>query len=220
MRKSPGRKSVRALDAVVEEFESALGTRIAARGLKRYEAALAEFEAHHYDEARRMLTPMAREYSDVAAVHEMHGLCLYRCGEWKKASVALERALVLNPGWIFNHAVLADCHRALGNHDRVEELWLEVAQVSPAPEIVAEARIVRAGSLADRGDLEGALTLMAKSSNDVARPLEHHLRQWYVVADLHDRNGNIIEARHFFERIARHDQQFADVIERLSTLGA
>ncbi len=215
-----GRKEVRALDSVIEEFERALGGRAAGRAVKRYEAALQAFEAFRYEEARKILGPMAKEYSDVAAVHEMHGLCLYRAGQWKRATEALERALELNPDWIFNHAVLADCHRALGNHARVEELWKDVAAASPNPELMAEARIVQAGSLADRGHLLEALSFMDKSANDVKRPAEHHLRQWYVIGDLHDRLGNVIEARTFFERVAAHDPGFADVVERLAALGS
>jgi tetratricopeptide (TPR) repeat protein len=215
-----GRKEVRALDAVIEEFERALGGRAASRAVKRYEAALQAFEAYRYDEARKILSPMAREYADVSAVHEMYGLCLYRAGQWKKAAEELERALVLNPDWIFNHAVLADCYRALGNHQRVEELWKEVAAASPNPELMAEARIVHAGSLADRGHLQEALSFMEKSAQDVNRPAEHHLRQWYVVGDLHDRLGNVIEARRFFERVATHEPGFADVVERLAALGS
>ena len=215
-----GRKEVRALDSVIEEFERALGGRAAGRAVKRYEAALQSFEAFRYEEARKILAPMAKEYADVSAVHEMYGLCLYRAGQWKRAAEEIERALLLNPGWIFNHAVLADCYRALGNHARVEELWKEVAAASPNPELVAEARIVQAGSLADRGHLIEALSFMDKTANDVKRPAEHHLRQWYVIGDLHDRLGNVIEARTFFERVAVHDPGFADVVERLAALGS
>lgn len=215
-----GSRNLRALDAVIDEFESALGKKAAPRAIKRYEAALAPFEAHRYDDARKILLPMAREYDGVSAVHEMLGLCLYRSGNWAAAARELERALEVNPTWVFNHAVLADCHRALKNFSRVEELWEELAAASPSAEIVAEGRIVFAGSLADRGDLEAALASMGTARSDNGRPAEHHLRQWYVIADLHDRLGDVVQARNFFERILRHDPGFADVVERLASLGA
>jgi hypothetical protein len=41
-----------------------------------------------------------------------------------------------------------------------------------------------------------------------------------VLADIHDRLGNIIKAREVFERIADVDPNFADVAERMSDLGA
>ena len=214
-----GRKEVRALDAVVEEFEKVLGSRASSRAIKRYEAALQAFEAHRYDDARKILSPMAREYADVSAVREMFGLCLYRGGQWKRALGELETAVKLNPDWIFNHAVIADCHRALGNHQLVEQYWRELAEASPHPELLAEGRIVMAGSLADRGLFVEAMDLMDKATGDMKRPSEYHLRQWFVIADLYDRQGNVIKARQFFERIAMHDAQFVDVAERLSTLG-
>jgi hypothetical protein len=214
-----GRKEVRALDAVVEEFEKVLGSRASSRAVKRYEAALQAFEAHRYDDARKILSPMAREYANVSAVREMFGLCLYRGGQWKRALGELETAVKLNPDWIFNHAVIADCHRALGNHQLVEQYWRELAEASPHPELMAEGRIVMAGSLADRGLFVEAMDLMDKAAGDMKRPSEYHLRQWFVIADLYDRQGNVIKARHFFERIALHDAQFVDVAERLSTLG-
>lgn len=213
-------KNLRALDSVIDEFESTLGKKAAPRAVKRYEAVLVVFEANRYDEARKMLLPMAREYDGVAAVHEMLGLCLYRAGNWSAAARELERALEINPGWIFNHAVLADCHRAIKNYSRVEELWKELAAASPNAEIVAEGRIVVAGALADQGELEKALEMMGTARSDNGRPAEHHLRQWYVIADLHDRLGDVIQARQFFERVARHDASFADVVERLASLGS
>ena len=215
-----GRKEVRALDSVVEQFEKALGSKASPRALKRYDAALQAFEAHRYDDARKILNPMSREYSEVAAVREMLGLCLYRGGQWKRALVEFEASLKLNPDWIFNHAVIADCHRALGEHQMVEKYWQELQEASPHPELMAEGRIVMAGSMADRRQITEALALMEKAAGDMSRPSEYHLRQWFVIADLHDKEGNVIKARQFFERIAAIDPGFVDVAERLSTLGA
>ena len=215
-----GRKEVRALDSVVDQFEKALGSKASPRALKRYDAALQAFEAHRYDDARKILNPMSREYSEVAAVREMLGLCLYRAGQWKRALVEFEASLKLNPDWIFNHAVIADCHRALGEHQMVEKYWQELLEASPHPELMAEGRIVMAGSLADRRQITEALALMEKASGDMNRPSEYHLRQWFVIADLYDKEGNVIKARQFFERIAAIDPGFVDVAERLSTLGA
>ena len=215
-----GRREVRAMDAVVEEIERAVGARASVRVLRRYEAALASFEAHRYSEARIVLVPLARECADVAAIRELLGLCYYRESNWKKAVEHIEASLALNPGWIFNHAVLADCHRALGNFSRVDELWEEIGEASPHPELLAEARIVYAMSNVDQGDLTKALSIMVKTLTTPKRIQEYHLRQWYVLADIHDRLGNIIKAREVFERIADIDPNFADVAERMSDLGA
>ncbi len=48
---------------------------------------------------------------------------------------------------------------------------------------------------------------------------EHHLRLWYALADLEERGGNLPRARTLFERISRTDPGFADVMERLVSLG-
>jgi tetratricopeptide (TPR) repeat protein len=208
------------MDAVMEEIERAVGARASGRVLRRYEAALASFEAHRYSEARIVLVPLARECADVAAIRELLGLCYYRESNWKKAVEHIEASLALNPGWIFNHAVLADCHRALGNFSRVDELWEEIGEASPHPELLAEARIVYAMSNVDQGDLTKALSIMVKTLTTPKRIQEYHLRQWYVLADIHDRLGNIIKAREVFERIADVDPNFADVAERMSDLGA
>jgi tetratricopeptide (TPR) repeat protein len=64
-----------------------------------------------------------------------------------------------------------------------------------------------------------AISLMEKAAGDMKRPSEYHLRQWFVIADLYDKEGNVIKARQYFERIAAIDPSFVDVAERLSTLG-
>jgi len=115
--------------------------------------------------------------------------------------------------------VLADCYRALKRYDVVEQLWLELREGSPAPDLMAEGRIVAAGALADQGDLKGALKLMERAADVPKKVREHHLRQWYVLADLHDRSGDIIKARRWFGKIAEVDADFADVSERLRGLG-
>jgi hypothetical protein len=47
---------------------------------------------------------------------------------------------------------------------------------------------------------------------------EYHLKQWYVLGDLYDKAGNVQKAREFFQRVALHDKEFADVSERLASL--
>ena len=100
-----------------------------------------------------------------------------------------------------------------------DQLWLELREGSPEPALMAEGRIVAAGALADQGDLKGALKLMERGAEVPKKVRDHHLRQWYVLGDLHDRSGDIIKARRFFGMIAAVDPQFADVADRLRGLG-
>ena len=91
--------------------------------------------------------------------------------------------------------------------------------MSPAPAVMAEGRIVAAGALADRGDLQGALKLLLRNADAPKKVRDYHLKQWYVIADLYDRSGDVVRARHFFKRIVNVDPRYADVGDRLATLG-
>ncbi len=84
---------------------------------------------------------------------------------------------------------------------------------------MAEARIVAAGAEADQGDLQAALRTMSKAAVVPKRVRDHNLRQWYVLADLHDRAGDTLEAARWFRLVAEHDRDFVDVTDRLRALG-
>ena len=59
--------------------------------------------------------------------------------------------------------------------------------MSPQPGLLAEGRIVAAGALADQGELQAAVRMMTHGTSDPHKVQEHHLREWYVLADLYDR---------------------------------
>jgi tetratricopeptide (TPR) repeat protein len=115
--------------------------------------------------------------------------------------------------------VLADCYRALHRYHRVEELWEELRAASPSAALVTEGRIVTAGARADQGDLQGAIALLARSSPKPRRVRQHHLRQWYALADLYDRSGDVPQARRLFRDVLANQPGFADAEERLAALG-
>ena len=175
-------------------------------------------DRERFDDARRLATQLLRELPNVAAVHEVLGLAAYRSGRWKQAATALETAQQLHPT-VELLPVLADVYRALHRWDDVEQVWAEVRAASPAQEVLAEARIVAAGAQADQGDLRGALRTMDRAAQVPSRVRDHHLRQWYVLADLHDRAGDTLDATRWFEMVARHDPDFVDVTDRLRALG-
>jgi tetratricopeptide (TPR) repeat protein len=158
-----------------------------------------------------------KEMGGVAAVHEVIGLASYRLGQWRDATAALELARSIRPR-VEDLPVLADCYRAQRRWQEVDEIWTELKQFSPSQEILSEGRIIYAGSLADRGDLYGAIAIMMRSTSAPRRVRDHHLRQWYVLADLYDRAGNVQKAREFFKRVAAVDAEFSDVKSRLAQL--
>ncbi|MGH9231550.1 MAG: hypothetical protein ACRD07_22960, partial [Acidimicrobiales bacterium] len=176
------------------------------------------FRRDRFDEARRILRPLADQAPRAAPVRELHGLSLYRLGRWGQAARELEayRSLTASTE---QHPVLADCYRALGRYAEVEELWDELRAASPRADLVAEGRIVAAGALADQGKLDEAIQLLAASvSRPTRKPRLHHLRMAYALADLYERAGDLPRARELFARIAASDADFVDVDARLRAL--
>ncbi len=192
----------------------------ASRGEKanlRLRDAAHAFERERFEEARALLKPIAEAAPQAASVRELLGLSYYRLGKWSDAIRELSafRDLVRTTE---QHPVLADCHRALNRHREVEELWDELRDESPAPDLVAEGRIVMAGSLADRGRLADAIGLLSRSQRSVKHPQVHHLRQAYVLADLYEQAGDMARAREMFRWVMAADSGFADAAERAASL--
>lgn len=203
--------------SVDEELRSALGQAKGARAQQRMREARDAFKRERFDEARRILRPIAESAPRVAALRELYGLSLYRLGRWKQASVELEafRTLAASTD---QHPVLADCYRALRRYDEVEHLWHELREASPSSELVAEGRIVYAGALADQGRLDEALQTLEAAVRPTRKAKVHHLRVAYALADLYERAGDVARARELFQRIAGSDPDFVDVQSRLRAL--
>ncbi|MGI9616054.1 MAG: tetratricopeptide repeat protein, partial [Acidimicrobiales bacterium] len=181
------------------------------------EAALA-FDAERFTEVVSLLDSIDRLAPGVAEVYELRALANYRLGHWMKAIADLERFYDLT-GSVEQHPVWADCCRALRRWTRAEELWIELGDASPSAELVEEGRLVYAGGLADRGRVDEAIRLLEKAPRPPKRPAGHHLRRWYLLADLYERSGDLAHARRVFGDIATSDAQFGDVAERLASLG-
>ncbi len=203
--------------AVVDELATAAGGGRGARLATRLAEATHAYERERYQDARRILRPLAEEVRGSAAVQELYGLVLYRSGQWASAAGHLERYRTLS-GEYDQHPVLADCYRALRRYEDVQHLWDDLREASPDADLVAEGRIVAAGALADQGDLAGAVALLERSARRVQRPQGRHVRQWYVLADLFERAGDLPGARSLFARVASAEPAAFDVAERLRAL--
>ncbi|HEY5834675.1 tetratricopeptide repeat protein [Streptomyces sp.] len=201
-----------------EDLLSALGSRDASRFREQLSIAESAFRRERYFDARRTLAPLMAELAGVASARELYGLTLYRLGKWRVAAAELEAYRTLS-GSVEHLPVLADCYRALRRHAKVAELWTELKAASPSAAVVAEGRIVMAGSLADRGDLRGAIALLRPAGEMPRRLRDHHIRTWYVLADLYDRSGDATAARQLFGRIREVAPGFADAEDRLAALG-
>ncbi len=184
---------------------------------RRLAEAATAFEAERFGDAERLLDSIDRLAPGVPEVHELRGLTYYRMSRWGKAIKDLERFHELTNS-SEQHPVLADCNRALKRWTRAEELWHELGEASPAPDLIEEGRIVQAGVLADRGRLQDAIRFMERAPKVKGKPGIHHLRRWYVMGDLYERAGDNSRARRLFSDIARTEPDFGDAAERASAL--
>jgi tetratricopeptide (TPR) repeat protein len=188
---------------------------------KRVTAKLADaaraYSADRYQDALRMLRKLSAQAHGSAAVKELLGLTLYRLARWPLALRELQEHHELS-GSYDQFPVIADCYRAMHRYVEAEATWSELRQASPSPEVVAEGRLVAAGCLADQGDLRGAVKLLEASLRRT-RPKPQRLRQWYALADLYERAGELPRARDIFSQIAAVDPDAYDVKQRLVALG-
>jgi tetratricopeptide (TPR) repeat protein len=188
--------------------------------VERAESAAVSYERGRAQDALRIIKPVADEVPGVAGVRELAGLAAYRSNRWREAARHLQAYGRLTDS-VEHVPVLMDCQRALHKPKKVAELWSELRHSSPDADVLAEGRIVAAATLAEAGDLNGAISLLATAgaAKALRNPSDRHVRQWYVLADLYERAGDVPRARQYFERVARADPGAYDVTERLRNLG-
>ena len=185
---------------------------------KELTEAIHAYEADRYRDAKRHLDVAMRSAHSSPTITELLGLTHYRLGNWSAAIGYLETASGTT-GSLDQGPVMADCYRALGRHDRVKEIYDQVGEVSPSAEVMAEARIVYAGSLSDQKDYAGAIKLLSRFEKvDRTKPRLIDLRQWYMLGDLYEKVGEIEHARRLFALVAKEDPSLYDVAERLADL--
>lgn len=201
----------------VQALTRALGAAEAKKAVRKLRNAAEAFEHERFGEARRILKPLVEAAPGVAEVRELYGLTLYRMGDYRAAAAQLEafRSIASSTE---QHPVLADCYRAQRRFADVEALWHELSEVSPSAALVNEGRIVLAGAVADRGDVDEAVRLLAKGWKRPSRPKEHHLRRAYALADLYERSGDLPRARALFDWIVAKAPDFVDSAQRLRSL--
>jgi len=187
----------------------------------RLATAARAYARDRYPEVLRITRSVLQAVPNSAAAQELYGLACYRLGRWKEAVRHLEEARSRSGGDPDQLPVIMDCHRALGHHRRVEAVWKELRESSPPVDVLVEGRLVMAAELADRGELSEAISLLVSggAARNLRHPAERHLRQWYVLADLYERSGDVPRARELFGRVADVEPDLADVAERVAALG-
>ncbi len=192
------------------------------RGAKFYDQLVRAADALASDrekDALRLLRPLRSALPQSATVRELLGIALYRSGRYELAADELE-AYVAFCGAVDQHPALMDCYRALQRYDRVEELWNELGQTASAPDVVAEGRIVMAGSLADRGRVREAIAMLSRRRPRTCRTRRSTTCGSGTRSPTWRSGPATCPARWtLFERISRKDAGFADVMERLVSLG-
>lgn len=203
--------------AVKDELAKAVGTDRSAGLERRLKIATRAYERDLYSEALTELRVLVRLAPEVAAIRELYGLTLYRLGRWRQAAREL-RAFHELTGSFDQHPVIADCERALGHDKAVVTAWDQIRQAGVDREVLVEGRLVMAGMLADRGELDQAMVLLAAGGKALKHPDACHLRQWYALGDLYERAGELPRARELFERVESFAPDMFDVDQRLAAL--
>lgn len=208
------------LVADVRNAANYLGARERERMVTQLQVAVEAYNRGRYEEAAKRVSHVAEAAPLVPWVREFAGLANYRAQRYRAAAAHLRAHFDLT-GEVDNLPALMDSERALGHPRSVAKYFAAVRAGSPVPETLSEARIVMASSLADRGELSDAVAVLVSAGVEkmVRNPAGRHLRQWYVLADLYERTGDVPKARLLFERVAKAEPQAYDVDERLEELG-
>ncbi len=189
-----------------------------ARIKREFSEGVRAYQADRYRDAQKLLVGLLELMPQSQSLLEIIGLNFYRLGRWKLALEYLEASKAITKS-VDQGPVIADCYRALRRHNKVREIYDEVGEVSPSPEVMAEARIVLAGSLADQKKFTEAIALLSRFEETERRnPRLIEIRQWYVLADLYEKVGDIVHARKLFQKIAMNEPGIYDVAERLADL--
>ena len=216
-RAGPKHPPVHLSDEIVKELQSTARPGKGDILVKVFSEAAGAFAAEDHAEAIRLGEQAKHIALRAASVRELLGLAYYRAEEWKDAARELSAFRRLS-GSTEQNPVIADCYRAMKKPERAVELCDEIDERAVDPAVAYEGRIVAAGALADMGRIDDAIARLEALELRPATAREHHLRTWYVLADLLERKGRFTQAREWFEAITGADPDLTDASERAARL--
>jgi tetratricopeptide (TPR) repeat protein len=212
-----GHAAVHLSDDVVEELRATARPGKADIAIKVLSEAAAAFAEEDYSTAIRLGEQAKHMALRSVSARELLGLAYYRAGRWQEAARELA-AFKRISGTTDQNPVLADCHRAMGKPQRALELCDEIDERSSSPAVAYEAAIVAAGALADMDRLDDAIRRLERLDLRPAVAEAHHVRLWYMLADLLERRGRYTQAKEWFSAAAAADPDLTDAPERASRL--
>jgi tetratricopeptide (TPR) repeat protein len=142
----------------------------------------------------------------VAAVREAVGIAAYHAAEWSEALTELRTARRIS-GDPRTLPLIADCERALGRPEQAARLLSDPDVRRLDGETRAELLIVVAGARRDVGQLDAALSVLARGGLDKNRPRPGAARLWYAYADALEAAGRIEDAASWFAASAALDPE-------------
>jgi tetratricopeptide (TPR) repeat protein len=142
----------------------------------------------------------------VAAVREAVGVAAYHAAEWTEALTELRTARRIS-GDPRNLPLIADCERALGKPEQAARVLNDPDVRRLDAETRAELLIVVAGARRDVGQLEAALSVLARGGLDRDRPRPGAARLWYAYGDALEAAGRTDEAAAWFAASAALDPE-------------
>ena len=212
---------------------SKLQAQLSAEQYEQLEAAGLLFGDDRCEEARALVEPIIAQTSNIAEVHELYGLILYRQQEWAAAIAELETFSELAQT-VEQYPVLMDCYRAQHDWIKVESLWEAMQASEPSQQALSEGVMVVAGGLADRDQFADAIHALetqlqefqaswdshgSKGRKKPRKVKEPELRILYLLADLHCSACDIPQAVALFKKITKLRPDFLDASVRLAELG-
>lgn len=185
--------------------------------VKVFSDAVAAFSAGDLEEAIRLGEQSKHIALRSVPAREFLGLAYYHAGRWQEAARELA-AFRRMSGSNEQNPVIADCYRALGKPEKAIEICDEMDPRKVEPAAFYEGAIVAAGALADTDRVDEAIERLRRLDLAPAEAEAHHIRTWYVLGDLLERQGRFTQAREWFEAVDAADPDATNASERAARL--
>ncbi len=185
--------------------------------VKVFADAVAAYAAGDLEEAIRLGEQSKHIALRAVAAREFLGLAYYAASRWQEAARELAAFRRIS-GSDSQNPVIADCYRATGKPEKAVEICDQMRRDEVEAAAFYEGAIVAAGALADLGRVDEAIERLR--SLDLSPPVAdpHHVRAWYVLGDLLERQGRFTQAREWFEAVDAADPDATDAGGRAARL--